>query len=487
MLEDRIPDMRPFQLHLMKVFKSLLVLCAIARKYRTSQGRLKKWAKALVDGSDGKLQGAFQGLHTQLERFEAATQIATLRTAIDTSRKLDSYGKEFKAIQTGVSQTIELGHQGVAVGQQNLAQGQQILAMEEHTFSIAVAGKGFAHEAAMSSKEILEVVTRQETTESEQTDMMKRFESKLDRTMKSQQPRNKLGGDQAIDAGARKSAALKNLEQKLRDDTKSQLTDLESNYVQGTFRWLDKSMIYQDFEAGISRIVHLTGPPGMGKSMITYATAMILKEQFYGDSETSVAFFFFRTDDDDEARSAESMLKSCAYQVAAHNVKYREELNSELRRDEGKWIKESSNAKALWRRLFTSKFTKAGRKVILLLDGVDEAGDDAIKRIIDIIKNLPRTKANIQIMFSTDAAVSNELGFGQIEATKFMLDKKIVAEDMKLVAMARMKRLSRLSKLRLPTRKKIARKLCRKADSEYHLLFLIFEVYFMVALSSTVN
>jgi DNA primase len=137
--------------------------------------------------------------------------------------------------------------------------------------------------------------------------------------------------------------------------------------------------------------------------------------------------------------------------------------------------------------LFTSKFTKAGRKVILLLDGVDEAGDDAIKRIIDIIKNLSRTKANIQIMFSTDAAVSDELGFGQIEATKFMLDKKIVAEDMKLVAMARMKRLSRLSKLRLPTRKKIARKLCGKADSKYHLLFLIFKVYFMVALSSTVN
>jgi hypothetical protein len=177
----------------------------------------------------------------------------------------------------------------------------------------------------MSSKEILEVVTRQD--------------SKLDRTMKSQQPKNKLVGDQAIDPGARKSAALKILEQKLRDDTKSQSMDLESNYVQGNFGWIDKSMIYQDLEAGISRIVHLTGPPGMGKSMITYATAILLKEQFDGDSEAAVAFFF-RTDDDDEARSAESMLKSCAYQVAAHNVKYREELNSELRRDEARWIKE---------------------------------------------------------------------------------------------------------------------------------------------------
>jgi hypothetical protein len=90
-------------------------------------------------------------------------------------------------------------------------------------------------------------------------------------------------------------------------------------------------------------------------------------------------------------------------------------------------------------------------------------------------------------MFSIDAAVSDDLGFGQIEATKFTLDKKMVIEDMKLVAMTRMKRLSRLSKLRLPTRKMIARKICGKADSKYHLLFLIVEVYFMVALSSTVN
>jgi hypothetical protein len=473
MLEDRIPDMRPFQLHLMKVFKSLLVLCAIARKYRASQGRLKKWAKALVDGSDAKLQDAFRGLHTQLERFEAATQIATLRTVIDSSRKLDSYGKEFKAIQTGVNQTIELGHQGVAVGQQNLAQGQQILALEEHTFSIAVAGRGFAQDAATSSKEILEVVTRQETTESEQTDMMKRFENKLDRTMKSQQPKNKLGGDQAIDAGARKSGALMDLKRKLRDDTKSQLTDLESNYVCGTFEWLVKSAIYQDLEAGISRnggIVHLTGPTGMGKSMVTYTTVNALKEHFDGDSETSVAFFFFRADDDDEARSAESMLKSCAYQVAVHNIKYREELNAELRRDEARWFKEESNAKALWRRLFTSKFTKPGRKVILLLDGVDEAGDDAVKKIRDIIKKLPTTEAkgNIRIMFSTDDVASDELGFGQIETTKFALDQRMVVGDMKLVAMTRMKRLSRLSKLRLPTRKTIARKLCKKADSEYY-------------------
>jgi hypothetical protein len=356
--------------------------------------------------------------------------------------------------------------------------------MEEHTFSVTLAGKGFAQDAAMSSKEILEVVTRHETTESEQTDMMKRFESKLDRTMKSQQPKNKSGGDLAIDAGARKSGALKNLEQKLRDDTKSQLVDLESNYVHGTFGWLVKSMIYQDLEAGISRIVHLTGPPGMGKSMITYATASALKEQFDGDSETSVAFFFFRTDDDDEARSAESLLKSCAYQVAAHNIKYREEVNAELKRDESRWIKEASNAKALWRRLFTSKFTNPGRKVILLLDGVDEAEDDAVKKIIDITKKLPTTEANIQIMFSTNAAVSDELGFGQIEATKFTLDKKMVVEDMKLVAMARMERLSRLSKLRLPTRKRIARSLCKKADSKYYLLLLTVEVYFMVSLKS---
>lgn len=199
--------------------------------------------------------------------------------------------------------------------------------------------------------------------------------------------------------------------------------------------------------------------------MITYATASALKEQFDGDSQTSIAFYFFRADDDDESRSAESMLKSCAYQVAAHDIRYREEVNAELQRDESRWIKDASNAKALWRRLFTSKFPKPGRKVILLLDGVDEAEDDSIKRIIDIIKKLKTTEVNIQIMFSTDAAVSDELGLDKIAAAKFTLDKKMVVEDIKLVAMARMKRLSRLSKLRTTTKKKIAHKLCKKADS----------------------
>jgi hypothetical protein len=50
--------------------------------------------------------------------------------------------------------------------------------------------------------------------------------------------------------------------------------------------------------------------------------------------------------------------------------------------------------------------------------------------------------------------------------------------------MARMKRLPRPSKLRLPTKKRIARNLCKKADIKYYLLFLTVEVYFMVSIKS---
>jgi hypothetical protein len=85
-------------------------------------------------------------------------------------------------------------------------------------------------------------------------------------------------------------------------------------------------------------------------------------------------------------------------------------------------------------------------------------------------------------MFSTDDVASDELGFSQIEKTKFTLDQKMVVGDMKLIAMTRMKRLSRLSKLRLPTRKTIARKLCKKADSEYYLQLIFVELYLIVAL-----
>ena len=38
----------------MNVFSAMMTLTGIARKYRTSKGRLVKWAKALVDGQDPK-------------------------------------------------------------------------------------------------------------------------------------------------------------------------------------------------------------------------------------------------------------------------------------------------------------------------------------------------------------------------------------------------------------------------------------------------
>jgi len=460
MLENRMPDLKPFQVFLLRVFKALLTLAAIARKYRKGQGRLKKWAKALVEKNDTKLTAAFESLHTQLQAFEQATMIATLKTTIDTSKKVNVYENELKGIQSGVGQTIELGTQ-------SLAQGRDIYALGQETLTVVTNGNKHAAETAFKTQEILELVNRHDGTEQKQTATMKRIEGKIERMKPTQQQKGKSGAaEAAMDSGARKSMALRllrSLVEQWVDDTKDQLTDIESTFVNGTFQWHRDLGVFEDFRRGDTPLLWLTGRPGMGKSSLMFAMERTLREEFEGEPNTSVAYYFFREDDDDY-RNVRRCLQSCAIQAATQNVAYREELLADIQRIGDKWDKEIENVKKLWKRLFASRFGRDSRhRILLLLDGVDEAETDGIGALIDIFKSSAATNSNISIIFSSDLELLDRLA--GIPLTRFDLDHKRVSVDMKLVVTARMKQLPRLRKLRAGTKAKISRKVCKKADS----------------------
>lgn len=438
----------------------MLMLCAIARKYRLqSKGRLVKWAKALVEGNDSKLKRAYDSLHTHLQRFESTTMIATLRQTMDIGKKVDGMGRDLKTIQAGVELSIQWG-------QQNAILGQKAIDLGEKNYVVGLEVKAAIKDAAANSQEMLEGIARRDE---EQSAMLRKLSQSFDRSMRQ---RDKAAEDRNVDAGARKSTALKKLAELLgEDDTKRQLEDIKNAYVDGTLGWFRDQDAYTNFLDGDVPLFWVTGPPGNGKSTLSFTVVGALQTEFHDVQGTSVAHFFFREDGDD-FRQAADMLKSCAMQIATHDLKYREELLADLqalRRDGADGL---DDVKKLWEMLYVSKFAKPSkyetRRLLLVLDGIDEAEEEAAKSVKGFIKQVGEAQLNISILFTSGPSTFDE-DEDSLKLAKFTLDTSNanLKNDLRTIALVRMKQLSRLKNLRSGARKKIANKLRSKADSKY--------------------
>ena len=453
MLESRMPGEWQFRRFLVNVFSAMMTLSAIARKCRL-KGRLARWAKALVDGSDPKLKGAFDSLHMHLGRFESAAMLTTLKHTLESGKKLDFVGKDVKQIQDGVKQ-VQIG-----------VEKNQLLSQQ--SYALGLESKSYAKDAASTSHEILNVVTRQEEQGAEYTAGLYQVMKTLDKMSHIKGPQEKL-----VDAGSRKSIAMRTLEALLnyKLDDETDFMSIESHYIDGTYSWFRTQKAYNDFEAGKVQLLWLSGPAGMGKSTLAYTIVKALQDEFIGDTTTTVAHFFFS--EDGNRRFVSEMLRSCALQVAIRNNSYREETVADVHiyekrpRDRLKNPALREDHAKLWELLFQTKFTKkSGRRLVLILDGLDEIDEDDHKYIEMILKDVSSAgHMNIQVMFVSDPG-----SFSPGPETKmqvFEITKELILPDIRAIIVARLKSLSRMRKLSQQTKRKITTRLCKQADSEY--------------------
>ncbi|KAI9043654.1 uncharacterized protein KD926_003004 [Aspergillus affinis] len=78
-IDQRMPDVPPFQRCVSRVFSSILRICAIAQKY-SRERRFKKWFDSLLNGTDGELAGASAELESAINEMSQAVGLATLKT-----------------------------------------------------------------------------------------------------------------------------------------------------------------------------------------------------------------------------------------------------------------------------------------------------------------------------------------------------------------------------------------------------------------------
>ncbi|MBE3041805.1 AAA family ATPase [Candidatus Bathyarchaeota archaeon] len=446
MLESRMPGERPFRRFLVNVFSAMMTLSAIARKCRM-KGRLSRWAKALIDGSDPKLKGAFDSLHMHLQRFESVAMLTTLKHTLDSGRKLDTVGRDVKLIQAGVEHNIVISQQSYAVG---------------------LESRGHAMDAASTSHDILTVVTRQEERGAEYTAGMHQVMKTLKKMAKPE-----AAQDQVVDAGARKSLAMRALETHLNYslDDKVDLADLESHYAEGTCIWFRSQKSYIEFEAGNTRLLWLSGPAGMGKSTLAYTVVKALQEEFLGDANTSVAHFFFR--EENHRVYAWRMMSSCALQIASRDNSYREKAVADIQAYEREWRDSRfatpliDDLKKMWELLFQAMFTKtSGRRLVLVLDGLDEAFEKDRGHLETILEMVSHSEdMNIQVLFTSDPVIFTP-DPEAIKVETFEMTKEVMRSDIRTVIIGRLNSLDRLRRLPQRIKSKIVTRLLMNADSK---------------------
>ncbi|KAJ5986997.1 hypothetical protein N7451_011362, partial [Penicillium sp. IBT 35674x] len=78
-IDQKMPNIPPFQRCITRVFSSILKICSVAQRY-AAEKRLKKWFENLMMGSDGELVAASTQMEEAVNELNQALGLATFRT-----------------------------------------------------------------------------------------------------------------------------------------------------------------------------------------------------------------------------------------------------------------------------------------------------------------------------------------------------------------------------------------------------------------------
>ncbi|KXJ86264.1 hypothetical protein Micbo1qcDRAFT_153102 [Microdochium bolleyi] len=431
LLEARLPPESVYQTMLIRCFSAILHLSAIARNYRKS-GRFSKWAKALVDQQDPKLKGAYDLLQKHLSRLESMTLMATFKQTLVITKEVNALGGAVQVVGSRVDHNIVLTEKGIALTAEGIAVGMQARTLAEQAALHAQLGK------EMGAETLAFLKAQQEENRAEWR--------KINKSLKS-------GPSPPATAGDRRG---------LDGHDAGQFADFQTSYIKATFDWVDEDDALKAIMEESTRLMWIAGANGMGKTTLSMSVKERLAQVFLDDSSVSICHFCIR-EDYTQLRDVSAIVRACAQQVAQRDSRYRDHALGDIRRH-GKLP--PSDTEQTLERLFLARFGRdAGRRAILVLDGLDELDDAHFDEAKKILSSVAGSDAHVQVVFSsgTDFLTAEEevsLGIRKLELTKDKIHK-----DMWKVAIARTKTLSRLRKLRLEVRRKVATRIRLKADN----------------------
>ncbi|KAH8886305.1 hypothetical protein GQ53DRAFT_809831 [Thozetella sp. PMI_491] len=445
LLENKVPPERNFQVFVINVLSSVLIISAFAKSYR-EKGRFMKWAKALLDGPDDELRKAYDTLRENLENLEAAIVMRTLRSALETGEETKALRQEAWAIRAQVGRM-----------QASFDQNTELVRQNQDGIDRLLVGFG---ESRLAMEE---VVVRTRGSESTSQELLRRQDTlaqALERLTANSGDKKGSG----LLAGMSKPAHLNSLKQLVRNPAETgmavKLREIRASYIERMFEWVVDEPAIQNLLNGQEQFVLIRGNAGTGKSHLAYKLDWYVRRKFSEETRTAVACFFF-DDEHRDMRSVENMLRWCALKVAERNGHYCEEAMMDVRH---RYNSTLDDLGTVWRALFQSKFAKDSKsRMLLILDGLDQIDEKEHDILVQLLDKIRIEEMRIQIILTSDKDRESKLS--QLGSTEIELSISKLAHDKKIFARHQARLMPRLKTLRRDFRHSMIFKVSNDADS----------------------
>ncbi|PYH86184.1 hypothetical protein BO82DRAFT_388862, partial [Aspergillus uvarum CBS 121591] len=170
---------------------------------------------------------------------------------------------------------------------------------------------------------------------------------------------------------------------------------LAKKRVSGTADWILDEPFFRQWVADEVQtpLLAVVGSPGSGKSvlsqrLISYLTELQAERE---DRSDSIAYFFF-SNSDTETKSFNQALRDCAHQVYQNNAAYKAYLEANLSSPD-----DIKTIRSAWRMLYSQHYESKQRpanRLILVLDGLDEAFQADREQFFELLSDLPSGAAS---------------------------------------------------------------------------------------------
>lgn len=241
--------------------------------------------------------------------------------------------------------------------------------------------------------------------------------------------------------------------------------------LKGSASWLQKEAFFDLWMQHRAPILWVFGGPGAGETMLSTWLITLLNKQFEANSgmasEASVAYFFVK-ENVEGLRNPNIMFKTMAWQIQQTDPLFRDHAATVCEFD-----RHLARAEDTWENLFLNFYQGTaghGRRIILVIDGLDEAEISTQRRLLRLMKEyVLRVRAglpsSIQFAVFGRSTLRNELERVQLDREEKIIEVSSVKnhEDMDNYITDRLKKLAivRMMQKRKPNGPKEARKFAR--------------------------